>query len=195
LKKSSVNFACGLLAVSALVLFAGVALALGFPSKMSAAAFVLCAVGAAGLVASLVLMFRLRKGEALTSAKYARKKSIVTPCELDFLKTLRRISPEKYEVLPQAVLLSVIDKRTETAYRNELFRVIDYVFVDRISFAPLLLVELNDRSHLRADRKLRDEKVREICDKAKLPLVTFTTDEIRSFDLVRKRVLSEILKR
>lgn len=162
---------------------------------MSAAAFVLCAVGAAGLVASLVLMFQLRKGEALTSAKYARKKSIVTPCELDFLKTLRRISPEKYEVLPQAVLLSVIDKRTETAYRNELFRVIDYVFVDRISFAPLLLVELNDRSHLRADRKLRDEKVREICDKAKLPLVMFTTDETRSFDLVRKRVLSEILKR
>ena len=69
------------------------------------------------------------------------------------------------------------------------------MFVDRITFAPLHLVELNDRSHLRADRKMRDEKVREICDKAKLPLVTFTPEETRSFDLVKKRVLSEILKR
>ncbi len=162
---------------------------------MSVTAAVLCAAGAVGLIASLVMIVRLGKDEQYTTAKYARKKSIVTPSELEFLKTLRRIAPERYEVLPQATLLSVIDKKTETAYRNELFRVIDYVFVDRITFAPLLLVELNDRSHLRADRKMRDEKVREICDKAKLPLVTFTPEETRSFDLVKKRVLSEILKR
>lgn len=153
------------------------------------------AVLAVGLLGVLVCALMRARGEELTSAKYARKKSIVTPCELDFLRTLRKIASDRYEVLPQAALLSVIDKRTETAYRNELFRIIDYVFVDRVTFAPLLLVELNDRSHLRADRKLRDEKVSEICRKAKLPLVTFTTDEAKSFELVRKRVLSEILKR
>lgn len=192
MKKSSLNFAFGLLALSVLVLVIGTALCFG--TKLFAAAIVLMAAGAVGLVSSLVMAFK-RRGEPLTSAKYARKKSIMTPCEVDFLKTLRRISPEKYEVLPQAVLLSVIDKKTETAYRNELFRVIDYVFVDRVTFAPLLLVELNDRSHLRADRKLRDEKVREICDKARLPLVTFTTEETARFESVKKRVLSEILKR
>lgn len=96
---------------------------------------------------------------------------------------------------PQVALASVIDKRTQNTYRNELFRVADFVFTDKVRYAPLLLVELNDASHLKADRIERDRKVREICERAGLPIVAFTMAESRDFGLVKRTVLKNILKR
>ena len=114
--------------------------------------------------------------------------------EYEFLLLLRGISPEKYEVVPQVALIDVIEKRTYTTNRNELFRVCDYCFVDRETFEPLLLVELNDRSHLRADRQERDAKVAAICANAGLPLVTFWMDGDLSFNTVKRTVKKAILK-
>ena len=126
--------------------------------------------------------------------KYERKATMLTKPEYNFLLLLRGISPDKYEVVPQVALANVIDKKTNTSYRNELFRVCDYCFVDRESFEPLLLVELNDRSHLRADRQERDAKVAAICADAKLPLVTFWLDGDLSFATVKRAVTRAILK-
>lgn len=134
------------------------------------------------------------KEKVRLNAKYERKPQFVTKPEYEFLLLLRGISPDKYEVLPQVALFSVIDKKTNTVTRNELFRTCDYCFVDRDTFAPLLLVELNDRSHLRADRQERDAKVAAICADAGLPLVTFWMDGDLSFNTVKRVVLKAILK-
>lgn len=171
---------------------------IGFMLPFGGALFVIGLIAAAAALVTLTycaVKLQTNKKEEYTTAKYVRKKSYITPCEFDFLIMLRKIDSSRYEVLPQCALLSVIDKVTETSYRNELFRIVDYVFVDAVTFAPLLLVELNDRSHLRADRKMRDEKVNEICSKAKLPLVTFTTAQIDDYAFVKKTVLANILKR
>ena len=153
-----------------------------------------------GAVVSLFCVFGLlykpkeRDGGAKLNSKYARKDALVTRAEYEFLLTLRQICPDKYEVVPQVALLSVIDKKTNTTYRNELFRICDYCFVDRDTFEPLLLVELNDSSHKRADRVQRDEKVAAICANAKMPLVTFWLDGDVSFQTVKKTVLKNIRK-
>ena len=128
------------------------------------------------------------------AAKYERKATMLSKPEYEFLLLLRGISPERYEVVPQVALIDVIEKRTYTTNRNELFRVCDYCFVDRETFEPLLLVELNDRSHLRADRQERDAKVAAICANAGLPLVTFWLDGDLSYPTVRRVVLKAILK-
>lgn len=128
------------------------------------------------------------------NSKYERKSTMLTKPEYNFLLLLRGISPDKYEVVPQVALANVIDKKTNTSYRNELFRVCDYCFVDRETFEPLLLVELNDRSHLRADRQERDAKVAAICADAKLPLVTFWLDGDLSFSTVKRAVQRAILR-
>ena len=134
------------------------------------------------------------KDKIKLNAKYERKGTMLTRPEYNFLLTLRSISPDKYEVVPQVALVNVIDKKTNASYRNELFRVCDYCFVDRETFEPLLLVELNDRSHLRADRQERDAKVAAICADAKLPLVTFWLDGDLSFSVVKRAVMKAILK-
>lgn len=175
--------------VALVCLVLGVVLASGRAGVLRIVGIALAALGAVALIACAL---SLARKEELTSARYARKKSLLTPCEIEFLQSLRKIEPSRCEVLYQVALVSVVDKKTQTAYRNELFRIIDYCFVDRRTYAPLLLVELNDSSHLRADRKLRDEKVAEICRKAKMPLVSFTVEESRDFSLVKRRVLSEM---
>ena len=135
-----------------------------------------------------------KEGKIKLNSRYIKKETLISRPEYEFLQVLRQIQPEKYEVVPQTALVSVRDKKTNTAYRGELFRVCDYCFVDRDTFEPLLLVELNDSSHNRADRKERDAKVSAIADDAGLPLVTFWINGDLSYPTVKKTVLKNILK-
>lgn len=157
-------------------------------------AWVLSTVGGALMfIGLLLILYRGKEGVKL-SAKYERKGTLISRAEYDFLLVLRQISPERYEVVPQVALVSVIDKKTENSYRNELFRICDYCFVDRDTFEPLLLVELNDSSHKRADRVQRDEKVNAICKAAKMPLITFWMDDDLSYKTVKHAVQKSILR-
>ncbi len=157
--------------------------------------WIMTIVALAVIILSLYgLFYRPRDKKYKLNSKYERKGNLVTRAEYKFLLTLRQICPDKYEVVPQVALSCVIDKKTNAQYRNELFRICDYCFVDRDTFEPLLLVELNDSSHKRADRRERDAKVAAICADAGLPLVTFGTDEDLSYAYVKKTVLKNILK-
>ncbi len=176
----------------------------GFTVKNTAGK-VVCGVGLVIVVVSGVEIIgisgRRRDGsdedvrEEKELPQYARKKAYITRPEAALFKSLKEIDPDRYEVFPQAALNSVIDKVTHNAYRNELFRVVDFVFTDKNDYEPLLLVELNDASHMRPERSERDRKVREICERAGLPLVSFTVAESRDFRLVRHTVLKNILKK
>ena len=156
--------------------------------------WIMTIVSVALMVFCMFALFYKPKEKIKLNSRYERKKIMLTRPEYNFLQTLRGIAPDKYEVVPQVPLINVIDKKTNTAYRNELFRVCDYCFVDRDTFEPLLLVELNDRSHLRADRQQRDAKVAAICADAHMPLVTFWLDGDLSFGTVKRTVLKAILK-
>lgn len=156
--------------------------------------WIMTIVSVALIIFCLFALFYKPKEKIKLNARYERKGTMLSRPEYDFLMKLREIAPDKYEVVPQVALINVIDKKTNTSYRNELFRVCDYCFVDRDTFAPLLLVELNDRSHLRSDRQDRDAKVAAICADARLPLVTFWLDGDLSYPTVRRVVLKAILK-
>ena len=119
--------------------------------------------------------------------EYRRKRAVLSKPELEFYKLLKDfLSPEHFDILPETALVSVIEKLTQTGYRNELFRIADFCIVNASSTEPLLLIELNDASHNRADRKERDRRVREICDRAGMPLIAFTLEEARDAGYVRK---------
>ena len=140
----------------------------------------------------LAVACRPRKNLLPRGAEYAKKRTMLTAPEVDFLFMLRNIvDPRRYEILPQTSLNAVIDK-TNAAYRNELFRLIDFCIADGATFEPLLLIELNDASHNREDRKLRDEKVRAICAAARLPLVSFTFAEATDIRIIRDKIRKHI---
>jgi len=54
------------------------------------------------------------------------------------------------------------------------------------------LIELNDKSHQNKQRIKRDKKVKNICNKAKIPLICFYTDYPNEDNYVINRILDNI---
>ena len=96
-------------------------------------------------------------------------------------------------MLPQIVLSSLVDKVTNTSYRNELFRVVDFVMFDG-EYNPVCAVELNDASHNRADRKERDQKVKEILESARIA-IAFVPKEYACDEKQVKRIIAEAFRK
>jgi hypothetical protein len=130
---------------------------------------------------------RTPEEEQKVPPEYRRKRAVQTGPERALYRLLCDIlSPAHFDVYPETALVSVIDKLTQTGYRNELFRVADFCIVDQSTTEPLLLIELNDASHRRADRAERDRKVAEICAAAGMPLVTLSLAEAADEGFLRK---------
>ena len=102
------------------------------------------------------------------------KKCLITQAEKNFYNKLLRAT-YKYDVIvqPQVNLASVIDKQY-AKYRNELFRNIDFGIFDK-NYNLLVLIEYNDHTHYQSGRKYRDIQVKQICDLAGIPLLSFWT--------------------
>lgn len=183
-----------------LILFgAALAVASFFASSVNAVWFWFLLV--AGIAVSLAGLYELwqafkRPGEpgggvsepeGREPPEYRKKRAMLSKPEWEFYSLLKDfLSPEHFDILPETALLSVIDKLTQTGYRNELFRIADFCIADAKSTEPLLLIELNDASHNRADRRERDRRVAEICERAGMPLVVFSLDEASDAGYVKK---------
>lgn len=118
---------------------------------------------------------------------YNLKSSLVTQLELKYLNCIKSVLPEGYLVQAQANLATFIDKTDGSAFQNELFRNVDFIIVD-FNYKPILLIEVNDQSHLSKDRQVRDKKVRLICEEAGIPLITLWTSYGVNSEYIAKRI-------
>lgn len=106
----------------------------------------------------------------------------------DILKDIER----DYDVIvqPQINLASVIEKNIKHKYVNELFRNIDFGIFDKNFHKLLLAIEINDSSHLKKDRILRDLKVEKILNQANIKLIKFYTNMPNEKLYVTNRILT-----
>lgn len=124
--------------------------------------------------------------------EYNKKTFYMSQCERNFYQKLMPLKNAGYNIETQINLSTVIqkcykDSGFETKYRNELFRNIDYgIFT--ADYQLLLLIELNDATHSQRERKLRDQRVYEICKKANIKLLTFYTSMPNNSDYVLNRI-------
>ena len=126
-----------------------------------------------------------------TGLIYQSKDFFMTNCEKKYFAVIKQIIGEQYTIQPQINLASIINKTKKTTYRSELFRNIDFgIFT--ADFQLIVLIEINDRSHERPEKKKRDKKVREICREAQIPLIEFWTKYGIDHSYIKKR-LSEFL--
>lgn len=126
--------------------------------------------------------------------EYQVKQSIMSPAEQRLYSLLKCVVGREFEIYPQMALISLVDKKTASSYRNELFRVVDFALVDVRNFKPVLVIELNDASHKRKDRMERDEKVKCILSRAGLNLLTLWVDDFEEMDL-RREIYSALRRR
>lgn len=106
----------------------------------------------------------------------------------DILKDIER----DYDVIVQSQvnLASVIEKNIKHKYVNELFRNIDFGIFDKNFHKLLLAIEINDSSHLKKDRIIRDLKVEKILNQANIKLIKFYTNMPNEKLYVTNRILT-----
>ena len=99
--------------------------------------------------------------------------SVLTRGELAFFDVLMHVVAGRYQVLAKVRLADLVEVTDNSPNRRAWFmrisqKHIDFVLCDRPSMRPLLLIELDDRSHHRGDRVERDDFVNQCLDSAGL---------------------------
>lgn len=127
---------------------------------------------------------------------YSLKKSQITNCEKYFFNILNKYFSNEYDIRPQVPLSSIIEKKKNYSneYQNELNRIVDFGIFDKTTQEPILLIEINDRTHYTKIRRLRDEKVQHICSSAGIKLIKFWTKFENSEEYIFNRVSKELKK-
>lgn len=112
-----------------------------------------------------------------TKYVYRKSNQVMTDHELKYYKILNEAVGENYYILAQAHLSAFLEHKVpngqnwKVAFRHINGKSIDYLLCDKQTLAPLLAIELDDASHEKQDRRLRDEEVERIFTDAKLPLM------------------------
>jgi very-short-patch-repair endonuclease len=124
---------------------------------------------------------------------YVKKSYYMTVTELAFFKALENFNQNKYFIVPQVSLAKLVSVEygeiMKKTYNNKIDRKsVDFVLFDKTSFLPQLVIELDDRSHDRWDRKERDNWIDGLMNKVGLKIIHIKA--AHSYDLMP--VLSSI---
>ena len=118
---------------------------------------------------------------------YCVKKTLISKPEQGFYKAIKSSIPDGYCVFPQINLATFIDRTDESRFHNELFRNVDFLITDA-EYAPKLIIEINDQTHLTNERKERDKKVQNICEEAGIPILKLWTSYGINSEYIKERI-------
>jgi very-short-patch-repair endonuclease len=110
---------------------------------------------------------------------YERIRSLLTPAERSFFEVLRGITGEEILVFVKVRMedLLYLPKGTpeRQSYINRVrSKHVDFVLCDREKISPILVIELNDRSHESQSRQDRDAFLQNAFDAAGIPILWVT---------------------
>lgn len=117
---------------------------------------------------------------------YVRNHSLLTNSEKKFYSVLVDILPGAYILfskvrIPDIVHLPPWYKRYQWSiywWDRIQAKHVDFLVCDKKTFAPLLVIEVDDPSHERADRKKRDNLVDFVFKKADLPIIHINNESL-----------------
>lgn len=138
---------------------------------------VLVAVIAAALKRAGLLSTRAASNESLP---YRKKDYLLTKAERSFYEVARTAVADEWTIFAKVRMLDLVWLPRGTgnaqAHRNRVqSKHVDFVLCDPCTLKPLLVVELDDASHQRADRQLRDALVDAVLQAAGLPVLHIAT--------------------
>lgn len=85
-----------------------------------------------------------------------------------FEKLKNKLSPQ-YVIFPQISIRTLI-KRNYKIKDNAQWKIVDYLICKKPYYEPVLVIELNDLSHEKEDRKERDKEVTNLLKKIDIPI-------------------------
>lgn len=123
--------------------------------------------------------------------RYELKSSLVTKNEMEYLNCIKAVLPENCLVQAQANLASFIVRTDNARFQNELYRNVDFLITDT-AYRPLVVVEINDQTHLTKERRERDRKVVKICEEAGIPIIKLWTSYGVNQEYIQKRITEAV---
>jgi len=107
---------------------------------------------------------------------YERIPTLLTAAERDFFAALQQAAPAGHRIFGQVRLANLVQvkpwaRRDKSHWWRIQAKCLDFVLVDSASFAPSLVIELDDRSHDRVDRRERDAFVDDVLASAGIPIL------------------------
>lgn len=132
-------------------------------------------IGSVGL-ALLMLKTKFPSIARRYNYHYARKHYFMTRSESDFFAVLMPIIEQNYIVFAQVHLPTLLSHKIKGQHwQGALSHIdrksVDFVICDKKYLSPKLVIELDDASHERVDRQLRDQEVEWIFEQAQIPLL------------------------
>ena len=147
------------------------------------------------IIGAVVVLVEIVKGKESPIAKkygYSKKDFIMTRAEHECFDALVKAVGDKYHVFPQIHLSSIVSNKVvnqnwKAAFWHISQKSVDFVLCDKAYLAPKLVIELDDKSHERADRIDRDGEVERILADAGLPLLRLENHgRFDSVDIARR---------
>jgi very-short-patch-repair endonuclease/ribosomal protein L40E len=112
----------------------------------------------------------------LGNLPYRRIPHLLSAAEAEFFNVLRSATPVDLHIFAQVRLANLVEvqhwaRRDKTNWYRIQAKCVDFVLCEVRDFAPRLVIELDDRSHDRLDRRKRDAFVDEVLASAGIPIV------------------------
>jgi hypothetical protein len=151
---------------------------------------ILCCAGSAGI---LLLLWVLRRFLQPTVHVEAVE-TLLTAAEQRFYEALdaaidgRLVILSKVRVADLLVVTSASSSARYRVFRSIACKHVDFVLAEAENLHPIAAIELDDSSHQRADRRLRDQLLDDLFEKAAFPLLRFRAAATYSPRLIEERV-------
>ncbi len=125
---------------------------------------------------------------------YLKKEYLLSEAEKKFYFILSEILGNEYLIFSKVRMadLLYLPKMSNSNYYHYQNKIqskhIDFLICDKENIKPLLAIELDDSSHLKVDRILRDALVNKIFESAKLPVLHIKASD----DYLKENLLNQI---
>ena len=132
--------------------------------------------GCIGFLAKLLgFNFQHETEPAQELLPYRQRDNFLSPAELKFFLVLKQVTINHFHVCSKvriSDLLYVVDRWNNLGHANRIDRKhVDFVLCHLKTMQPILVIELDDSSHERADRQARDKLVDSAFAAADLPIL------------------------
>ncbi len=123
------------------------------------------------------LLFEKEAEASSTEYPYHLVDEFISPAELNFFFNLKTVVGDEAHIFSKVKLSDLFYAKTgdygkNRSYTNRIDRKhVDFLLCDSKTLKPILGIELDDKSHQRADRQERDDFVNHIFQAANLPLM------------------------
>ncbi|RCX31294.1 DUF2726 domain-containing protein [Thioalbus denitrificans] len=130
---------------------------------------------------------------------YEKRDALFTPAERSFLGVLDQAVGERYRIFGKVRVADVVDvwrrlgrSDSSSAWNRIRSKHFDFLLCAWDDLSVACAIELDDRSHQRADRKARDDFLTGVCHAAGLPLVQVQAQRAYTVSELRDRVLGAL---